>query len=68
MPTVMATICFSTLLNGLAFYIVGYLKFGYILHYFPRHVILGMTLGFGVFLLSTALQVVSFASTLPWLT
>jgi MFS superfamily sulfate permease-like transporter len=30
---------------------------GYILHYFPRHVILGMTFGFGIFLLSTCFQV-----------
>ena len=27
------------------------------LHYFPRHVILGITLGFGVFLLQTSFQV-----------
>lgn len=30
---------------------------GYILHYFPRHVILGMTFGFGIFLLCTCFQV-----------
>lgn len=57
MPTVLATVCVSTVLNGLAFFLVGYFRLGYILHYFPRHVILGMILGFGIFLLSTAFQV-----------
>ena len=57
MSTVVATVCVSTVFNGLAFFLVGYFKLGYILHYFPRHVILGMIFGFGVFLLSTAFQV-----------
>jgi MFS superfamily sulfate permease-like transporter len=57
MPTILITICLSTILNGLAFYLVGYFQFGYILHFFPRHVILGMTFGFGIFLLQTGFQV-----------
>ena len=47
----------STLLNGLLFYLVGALKLGYVLHYFPRHVIMGMTLGFGIFLMRTGFEV-----------
>lgn len=64
MPTILITICLSTILNGLAFYLVGYFKFGYILHFFPRHVILGMTFGFGIFLLLTGFQVPPLASLL----
>lgn len=43
--------------EGSLFFLVGYFKQGYILHYFPRHVILGITLGFGIFLLQTSFQV-----------
>lgn len=57
MPTILITVCISTILNGTLFYLVGYFRLGYILHFFPRHVILGMTFGFGIFLLLTSLQV-----------
>ena len=57
MPTVLVALCVSTLLNGLLFYLVGALKLGYVLHYFPRHVIMGMTLGFGIFLMRTGFEV-----------
>ena len=57
MPTVLVARCVSTLLNGLLFYLVGALKLGYVLHYFPRHVIMGMTLGFGIFLMRTGFEV-----------
>lgn len=56
-PTVLAAVCLSTIINGLLFFIVGYLKLGNTLHFFPRHVILGMTAGFGVFLLLTAFEI-----------
>jgi SulP family sulfate permease len=56
MPTVLFTVCISTVINGILFFIVGYFHLGSILHFFPRHVILGMTAGFGVFLLSTAIE------------
>ena len=55
-PTVLITVCLSTIINGFMFYIVGYFKMGNVLHFFPRHVIMGMTAGFGVFLISTAVE------------
>jgi SulP family sulfate permease len=56
MPTILVTVCISTFLNGMLFYIVGYFRLGNLLHYFPRHVILGMTGGFGVFLVLCGLE------------
>lgn len=55
--TVLITVSISTILNGSLFYLLGYFKLGHILHFFPRHVILGLTGGFGVFLLQTAFEV-----------
>lgn len=56
MPTVVVTVCVSTILNGLLFYVVGYFRLGNILHFFPRHVIMGMTAGFGIFLLQCGIE------------
>jgi SulP family sulfate permease len=56
LPTVLVTVCLSTIINGALFFVVGYFKMGHVLHFFPRHVIMGMTAGFGVFLLSTAVE------------
>lgn len=56
LPTVLVTVCISTIINGILFYIVGFFKLGNVLHFFPRHVIMGMTAGFGVFLISTAVE------------
>eukprot|EP01041_Mallomonas_annulata_P006305 gene6306-12761_t len=63
LPTVLAAMCISTILNGFIFYMFGYMKLGYILHFFPRHIILGMTGGFGVFLIQTAFEVCTGIST-----
>jgi MFS superfamily sulfate permease-like transporter len=56
LPTVLVTVCVSTIINGTLFFVVGYFKLGNVLHFFPRHVIMGMTAGFGVFLMSTAVE------------
>ena len=55
-PTIMVTVCLSTILNGVLFFVVGYFRLGNILHFFPRHVIMGMTAGFGIFLLNCGLE------------
>lgn len=57
LATVLVAVSVSTVLNGTLFFIVGHLKLGNLLHFFPRHVILGMTAGFGVFLLLTAVEI-----------
>ena len=57
LPTVLVAVALSTILNGVLFYLVGYFKIGNVLHYFPRYVIIGMTAGFGVFLISTAFEI-----------
>lgn len=41
MPTVLITVCLSTIINGMLFFLVGYFKMGNVLHFFPRHVIMG---------------------------
>jgi len=59
LPTALVAVAFSTVLNGFMFIIVGYFKLGNMLHFFPRYVIIGMTLGFGVFLATTAFEISS---------
>eukprot|EP01038_Epipyxis_sp_PR26KG_P004185 gene4185-5956_t len=59
LPTILVTVALSTIINGILFVLVGVFKLGNILHYFPRYVILGMTAGFGIFLMGTAFEISS---------
>lgn len=61
-PTILATIILSTLLNGVLFYLVGSLKMGHVLHFFPRHVIYGMTAGVGIFMIRTSFEITTAVS------
>lgn len=56
LPTVLIAVAMSTLINGILFTAIGLLKMGKVLHFFPRYVILGMILGFGVFMIETGYE------------
>ncbi|CAM9649930.1 unnamed protein product, partial [Sphacelaria rigidula] len=57
MPSVMVAYSLSTIMTGAIFYLTGWFRLGQLLHFFPRHVIIGCIGGFGVFLLITAVEV-----------
>jgi MFS superfamily sulfate permease-like transporter len=54
---IIQTFHLSTILNGVCFYVVGKYELGKIMHHFPRHVIVGVIGGFGVFLLGTSVEI-----------
>ncbi|WFD30556.1 hypothetical protein MSPP1_001577 [Malassezia sp. CBS 17886] len=55
--TTMAAFALSTLLTGLAFLLLGSLRLGVLISYFPRHILVGCIGGVGVFLVETGLAV-----------
>lgn len=55
--TTIASFAFSTVLTGLAFFILGALKLGNLIGFFPRHILVGCIGGVGVFLLQTGFMV-----------
>jgi SulP family sulfate permease len=59
MPTILVCYSISTFMVGILFYATGYAELGKVLHYFPRHVIVGCISGFGVFLCVTGLEISS---------
>jgi MFS superfamily sulfate permease-like transporter len=65
LANVLVAFSMSTILNGLCFYLVGKYEMGRIMHHFPRHVIVGVIGGFGVFLLGTSLEIAT-ALTFSW--
>ena len=63
MPTILVTIALSTMLNGVAFYLVGRFRVGNLLHHFPRHIIVGIVGGFGIYLFECAFEI---STTIPF--
>ncbi|KAJ2613094.1 hypothetical protein H4S08_002386 [Coemansia sp. RSA 1365] len=57
--TTMVAYVFSTLITGLVFFLLGFLKIGTLVDFFPRHILVGCIGGVGYFLLQTALEVTS---------
>ena len=55
--TVFATLALSSILVGMAFLLLGYLKLGSAVHFIPRHCILGCIGGIGIFIFITGLEV-----------
>ncbi|PIA17776.1 hypothetical protein COEREDRAFT_80130 [Coemansia reversa NRRL 1564] len=49
----------STLITGLVFFLLGFLKIGTLVDFFPRHILVGCIGGVGYFLLQTALEITS---------
>jgi SulP family sulfate permease len=55
--TTLAAYALSSLLTGLAFLLLGHLKLGRLIGFFPRHILVGCIGGVGVFLLITGFTV-----------
>jgi SulP family sulfate permease len=56
-PTVMFIYALSTLLTSIAFFALGFAKCGKFINYFPRHILLGIIGGIGLFLLKVAIDI-----------
>lgn len=54
--TILAFSC-SSILTGLVFFLLGYLKLGSLTSFFPRHILLGCIGGVGWFLVATGIEV-----------
>ena len=52
-PTTMIAFALSSILTGLAFGLLGYMKLGSLSEFFPRHILVGCIGGVGAFLFIT---------------
>lgn len=57
--TVLFAYTLGTLMTGAAFFLLGVFRAGYLVTFFPRHVLVGVIGGIGVFLIKTALEVLA---------
>ncbi|KAG2346177.1 hypothetical protein BDR05DRAFT_974653 [Suillus weaverae] len=55
--TTIAAFVLSSVLTGLTFFLLGYLRLGVLIGFFPRHILVGCIGGVGVFLILTGLTV-----------
>lgn len=55
--TVFVTFALSTVVVGVAFYLLGALKIGNAVYFFPKHVIIGCIGGIGIFIIQTGVEV-----------
>lgn len=55
--TTIAAFALSSVLTGLTFFLLGYLRLGVVIGFFPRHILVGCIGGVGVFLIQTGLAV-----------
>ncbi|KAI0821728.1 sulfate transporter family-domain-containing protein [Trametes gibbosa] len=55
--TTMVAFAFSSVLTGITFFLLGALKLGSLIGFFPRHILVGCIGGVGVFLVITGLTV-----------
>jgi SulP family sulfate permease len=55
--TVFVTFAFSSIVVGVFFLVLGKLKLGSVVHFFPKHVIVGCIGGIGIFIFQTGLEV-----------
>ncbi|KAJ1728352.1 hypothetical protein LPJ61_004079 [Coemansia biformis] len=57
--TTMAAYAISTIITGVAFSVLGFLKIGVLVDFFPRHILVGCIGGVGYFLLQTGMEITS---------
>jgi len=57
--TTMVAYSFGAIVTGILFYIMGKLKLGKIVSFYPRHIVLGCIGGVGVFLIQTGIQIIT---------
>ncbi|KIJ67173.1 hypothetical protein HYDPIDRAFT_165880 [Hydnomerulius pinastri MD-312] len=55
--TTLVAFALSSLLTGLTFFLLGYLRLGVLVGFFPRHILVGCIGGVGIFLILTGLTV-----------
>ena len=56
----MVAFALSSVLTGLTFFLLGYLRLGVVIGFFPRHILVGCIGGVGVFLIQTGLVIIVF--------
>ncbi|WPK25405.1 hypothetical protein PUMCH_002718 [Australozyma saopauloensis] len=59
LATVIVTYCLSSIVTGIIFFLLGKLKLGSLVGFFPRHILVGCIGGVGYFLVITGLEVSS---------
>lgn len=59
LATTITAFSLSALVTGLIFFLLGFLKLGTVVGFFPRHILVGCIGGVGYFLVSTAMEVSS---------
>jgi SulP family sulfate permease len=64
--TTITTYAVSSVFTGVVFYVLGKLKLGQIIGFFPRHILIGCIGGVGYFLTQTAIEVSSRLGTLEY--
>ncbi|WBW71712.1 sulfate transmembrane transporter family [Schizosaccharomyces osmophilus] len=57
--TTVLAYCLSSILTGIVFVLLGFLRLGRLIEFFPRHILLGCIGGVGYFLVNTAIFVSS---------
>ncbi|KAG7440141.1 uncharacterized protein BT62DRAFT_938340 [Guyanagaster necrorhizus] len=57
LATTLVSYALSSILTGIAFFLLGYLKLGTLIGFFPRHILVGCIGGVGAFLIETGLEV-----------
>ncbi|KAJ7485150.1 sulfate transporter family-domain-containing protein [Mycena galericulata] len=55
--TTLVAFALSSILTGLSFFLLGFLKLGLLIGFFPRHILVGCIGGVGAFLIETGLTV-----------
>ena len=55
--TTIVAFALSSVLTGLTFFLLGYLRLGVVIGFFPRHILVGCIGGVGVFLIQTGLVI-----------
>ncbi|OAX35963.1 hypothetical protein K503DRAFT_696020 [Rhizopogon vinicolor AM-OR11-026] len=55
--TTIVSFALSSVLTGLTFFLLGYLRLGVLIGFFPRHILVGCIGGVGIFLILTGLTV-----------
>ncbi|KAJ3254399.1 hypothetical protein HK103_007193 [Boothiomyces macroporosus] len=57
LATIMVSYASSTIVTGVVFILLGVFKLGTVIHFFPRHILVGCIGGIGLFLILTGIEV-----------
>jgi len=59
LATIMCAYAMSCIMTGIVFLLLGTLKLGNLIQFFPRHILMGCIGGIGLFLMATGLEITS---------